>query len=173
MAIIDGDKGILTIDPDESTFKSVSGQAAGQGVGSTGTSLSGCNINSKAYDNDPVRLFATVHGYDEAVYAYHEGANGIALYHTPPAQGGNMLVLSEDDRFAEYRQTVSAMHGRPVVFQSLNITQTTRGSPHGMSRLKWGNDFLRDQLRAVLRAAADGPALIALSDIGAAKNTTM
>ena len=170
MAIIDGDNGVLTIDPDESTLKSASGKAAAQSGSGSGIPISGCNISFRAFDNDPVRLFATVNGYDEAVFAYHEGANGIGLYRTPPAQGGNVLMPSEEDRLAEYRQTVSAMHGRPVVFQSVNVSQTARGSPMGISRLKWGQGFLRDQFRAVLRAAADGPALIALSDISTAKD---
>lgn len=171
MAIIDGDNGVLTIDPDEETLKNASAKAKALG-GSifSGEQKAGCNINFRAFDNDPVRLFATVDGYDEARLAYSGGANGIGLYRAPPLAGGNMFVPTEEDRFTEYSQTVSAMHGRPVVFQSLNIRDAARGSPLGMSRLKWGYGYLRDQFRAVLRAAAGGPALIALSDIGTAKD---
>lgn len=170
MAIIDGDNGVLTIDPDDNMLKTASAKASAPGTAGPGGRHSGYRIRYRAYDNDPVRLLATINGFEEAVFAYDEGANGIGLYRAPPAQGGSMLMPSEEDRFAEYRQTVSAMRGRPVVFQSLDVAQTARGSPSGMPRLRRGQGFLRDQFRAVLRAAAEGPALIALSDIGTAKD---
>ena len=164
MAIIDGDNGVLTIDPDDDTLKSVSAKAPAKSGGAS-SPASGRSLNLRAFDDDPVRLCATVSGPDEAVFAYREGADGIGLYR---ARSGN--APSEEDRFAEYRQTVSAMHGRPVVFQSLNVAQIARESTFGISHMKWGQGSLRSQFRAVLRAAADGPALIALSDISTAKD---
>ena len=169
MAIIDGDNGTLTIDPDDETKESASEKAkrsGGYGVKLTGGRHSGDGNADTFHDgpNHAARLTAIVNSNKEAELAYRKQADGIGLYQTHGESDGRTPEPSEEDRFDEYRQTVAAMHGRPVIFQSLNVGAAKR-RPFGGS--------LHGQFRAILRAAADGPALIALSDITGVKDIPM
>ena len=172
LAIIDGDNGVLTIDPDENTLGKAMDHAGGPRTLPTDRDPPALSrIHYLAHDKTPVNLLATIENSYEAGMAYIGGADGIGLYRN--LAGREKRLLTEEDRFTEYRQTVAAMHGRPVVFQSLDVGQIAWGIPPGISRLRSKNDFfryLKQQFRAILRAAATGPALVALSDINTARD---
>lgn len=161
LAVIDGDNGVLTIDPDAKTLETAYDHATGH---SGQNAKNEFNIPYSGYDDQPVRLFATISSAWEAADAYDEGANGIGLYRADFLHGDRVTAPSETEQFIEYSQAVSAMHGRPVAFQSIDIGRVVRNSPLGRLSERRYYQQIKNQFRAILRAAAIGPAYLAISD---------
>ena len=123
-------------------------------------------------DGEAVQLMANAERESEFVQALHAGAEGVGLYRT------EFLFLhgsppGEDAQFAEYRSAVHAMEGKPLTIRTLDLGADKLPQPMDFSEplrntnpalgLRAIRLCLRDtehfklQLRAILRAAAEGP----------------
>ena len=161
IAILDGDRGTLIIDPDESTLA-----AAQPHLSPTFTpdapELSALRLSDSDRD---LRLCAMIDSAWEAVDAYAIGAAAIAMYRTDVLHGGRATPPSEEEQLVEYRRTLEAMHGRPVVFQSLSMDGLGLENPLAALAHQERRARLKTQLRAILRASASSPASLCLSGV--------
>lgn len=157
LAILDGDNGTLTVDPDPDAINAAQPHLAANYQPPVAP-LQHCEALS-------VRLSASIDSAWEAADAYALGAYGIAPYRTSLLFGERATPPSEEEQLIEYRQALEAMHGRPVVFQSLDIGGI--GMDGFLSILGRPDRYavLKSQLRAILRASAAYPAAIALSGV--------
>ena len=157
VAILDGDTGVLTVDPDEQTLR----RACVTAMTQPGVSvLPEILLPQRAFDHTPARLCATIGSAWEAADAYSEGANGIGLFYTSVLHSERDTPPSEAEQLDEYSQAALAMKGRPVFIQSLGLDETRR--PGILDNLLHRHDLLRTQFRAVLRAAAQGNVSLAV-----------
>ena len=152
IAILDGDNGTLTIDPDEAAIAAARPHLAADYE----PAAPELTTSFLASDGRAVRLCATIDSAWEAVDAYSLGANAIAMYRIDVLHKDRAAPPSEDEQYIEYQRTIEAMHGRPVGFQSLGVNALVR-----QGRVS----LLKTQLRALLRASASSPAALVLSGV--------
>ena len=163
-AILDGDNGVIIIDPDEETLAAARPHAA-VGFEHTPPELSVL----RRPDDRALRLCATIDSAWEAVDAYRVGASRIAMYRTGILHGDRAAPPSEEEQLAEYRHTIEAMHGRGTAFQMIAFRAPESFSYH--PHPDFGKAF-RTQLRAVLRASvvSETPVTILLTNARAASD---
>lgn len=157
LAILDGDSGVLTLDPDEETVNAAQPHLA--------PDYTPPAARLRLPEELSVRLSASIDSAWEAVHAYALGAAGIAPFRTTLLFGGRETPPSEEEQLVEYRRTLSAMHGRPVVFESLDVGGIGMDGLLSMLGKPDRYAVLKSQLRAVLRASAAQPASIALAGV--------
>jgi phosphotransferase system enzyme I (PtsI) len=130
------------------------------------------DLPSRCLDGEPVTLRANAERAEELRQALGCGAEGIGLYRT------EFLYLrshppDEDTQLAEYRSAISMLRGAPLTIRTLDLgaDKTIASIEYSVARratnpalgLRAIRLCLRDtelfkvQLRAILRASADGP----------------
>ena len=169
MAVLDGDRGILYIDPDEATLaNAMKRQQLRQEQHRI--LLAKLKEPCLTMDGHPVRLYANIGTPAEAIPACENGCQGIGLFRSEYLYMGRDTCPTEEEQFIAYQQTVLAMKGMKVTIRTLDIGADKRVSyldmPHesnpalGCRGIRYSLthlDLFRQQLRAILRAAAFGP----------------
>ncbi|MBE6425209.1 MAG: phosphoenolpyruvate--protein phosphotransferase [Thermoguttaceae bacterium] len=180
--IVDGDNGILIIDPDDETKESY------RELIQQRESLNLCldlqrELPAVTLDGVEIALHGNIEFPYEAQVCRQNNASGVGLYRT------EFLYLSgkhpnEDDHFEAYRKVIETMNGRPVTIRTVDLgadklLERSRISPDVQDRdyfidseknpclglrsirlsLKRA-DLFRKQLRAIFRAAYYGPVQI-------------
>jgi phosphoenolpyruvate-protein phosphotransferase len=158
-AAVDGDGGRLLIEPDAEELASLRTHA-----------LEPAFVGSPPETSVPVAVLANVGSALEADAAERAGAEGIGLVRTELLFLGRSSPPGVDEQRAVYRRIWEAMGGRPVVFRTLDVggdkpaDWQSDGGPEpnpalGVRGIRLGlrrPELLRDQLTALLEAAADG-----------------
>ena len=164
LAILDGDRAELIIDPDEKTLKAARPHLS-SGYSPNEPEAAELSIPAAIAGKRPLRLCAMIDSSWEAVDAYKLGAAGIASYHRNALHAGRAMPPSEQEQLAEYRRTIHAMHDRPVAFQSLDVSGIGPEGPLLMLMHQERYTQLKTQFRAVLRAAVSGQCALLLSGV--------
>ncbi|MGZ3241435.1 MAG: phosphoenolpyruvate--protein phosphotransferase [Burkholderiaceae bacterium] len=170
--IIDGDAGVVIVDPTPMVLDQYREQQARQ--------LRERKKLSKlkktpaiTRDGVEISLLANIELPDDCVAAMEAGASGVGLFRSEFLFMGRSGYLNklptEDEQFESYRQAVLAMKGRPVTIRTLDIgadkpldmaEQTALNPALGLRAIRYclaePQIFLM-QLRAILRASAFGP----------------
>ena len=121
-------------------------------------------------DGRRIELLANIELAEDVVAAVENGADGIGLYRTEFLYMNRSDVPDEEEHFLTYREVVKGMQGRPVVFRTLDLgadkplAGTQAGSGGGNPALGLRAirlclkepELFRPQLRAILRASAQG-----------------
>ncbi|MDA8746267.1 phosphoenolpyruvate--protein phosphotransferase [Rubripirellula amarantea] len=166
--IIDGDRGIVIISPDEETLAHYTRRLEERN--SLSQRLSQLrDLPGETADGTRIRLSANIEFPHETESCIERGADGIGLYRTEFLYLSSLDEPSEEDHYQAYSQVVREMKGRPVVLRTLDLGADKMGhrplAEHEHNpflglrsiRLSLRNlDLFRPQLRAVLRAAAHG-----------------
>ncbi len=130
-------------------------------------------------DGEVVELLANIEQPDDAAAALDAGAVGVGLFRSEflfMNRGG--ALPGEDEQFEAYRAVVNSMHGLPVTIRTVDVgADKPLDRPgggegrheHGLNpalglrAIRWSlaePGMFRQQLRAMLRAAAFGPVRI-------------
>jgi phosphotransferase system enzyme I (PtsI) len=166
--IVDGDRGKIILDPDESTLASYQ-QRIKQSQTLSAQLAELRDLPAETADGTRIRLSANIEFPHETGSCLERGADGIGLYRTEFLYLASTEEPSEQDHYEAYSQVVSEMNGRPVVIRTLDLGADKMGhrplaeqeyNPFlGLRsiRLSLRNlDLFRPQLRAILRAATHG-----------------
>jgi phosphoenolpyruvate-protein phosphotransferase (PTS system enzyme I) len=125
-------------------------------------------------DGVPIVLRANVDLPEEAEQAATSGADGVGLMRTEFLVVGRAAMPDEDEQYRAYSRVVAAFGGRPVVIRTFDIGgdklpvggYPTEANPFlGWRAIRMCLDepeLFKTQLRALLRAAADGDVRIML-----------
>jgi phosphotransferase system enzyme I (PtsI) len=174
--IIDGDAGLVIVDPspiilEEYRFRQRQSQLERDRLG---------RLRNKAavtLDGQRVELLANIELPGDTAAALEAGAEGVGLFRS------EFLFMNRDNRLPDeeeqveaYIAAVRAMHGLPMTIRTVDIgadKQLERGSSHesrheqhalnpalGLRAIRWSlaePAMFGMQLRAILRAAAEGP----------------
>ncbi|MEM6691612.1 MAG: phosphoenolpyruvate--protein phosphotransferase [Planctomycetota bacterium] len=168
LTIVDGDRGLLVIRPDEETVEQYRKQLERRA--SLREQLETLReLPAETLDGVRVTLSANIEFPEEAASAVRRGGDGIGLYRTEFLYLARNDEPTEEDHYAAYRQVVEQVDGRPVVIRTLDLGADKMGhrplaeQEHNpflglrSIRLSLRNlDLFRPQLRAILRAAAHG-----------------
>jgi phosphoenolpyruvate-protein phosphotransferase (PTS system enzyme I) len=166
--IVDGNKGLLILNPDEETLKRYE-QARDEAR--TRFSKLGELRALPAVTRDGVRvgLHGNIEFPQEAAHCVERGADGVGLYRTEFLYLGRKTDPTEEEHLTAYLTVVRDMGGRPVVIRTLDLgadkflpaeaAQDERNPFLGLRsvRLCLQNlTLFKTQMRAILRASAHG-----------------
>jgi phosphotransferase system enzyme I (PtsI) len=166
--IIDGDRGIVILDPDEKTLDAYRRMLTRRRELTVRLNEL-ADLPAETADGVTVNLAANIEFPHEVAACLGRGADGIGLYRTEFLYLTRRDEPTEEDHYAAYSEVVRAMQGRPVVIRTLDLGADKMGhrplAEHEHNpflglrsiRLSLKNQSLfRPQLRAVLRAAVHG-----------------
>lgn len=166
--IVDGNRGLLVLEPDESTEQRYRQQLEAQRTRSQHLAEIH-TLPAETLDGHRIHLGANIEFPHEVEACLTRGADGVGLYRTEFLYLGMQGEPSEEDHFQAYSRVVEAMGQRPVVLRTLDLgadklgqlpRQEEEPNPFlGLRsiRLSLRNpDVFKTQLRAVLRASVLG-----------------
>ena len=168
--IIDGDKGIVLVAPDQLVLQEYRHLQTQRRVEKK--KLERLKYTpTLTLDGLPIELMANIEIPDDAANALDSGAVGIGLFRSEFLFMNRKGQLpDEQEQFMAYRKTVEAMRGLPVTIRTIDIgadkpldTQDSHSiltmSPLGLRAIRWSlsePEMFLTQLRAILRASAFG-----------------
>lgn len=166
--ILDGGKGLMVVEPDETAVaaaKTAQAQWRDQLAMAERTAANPAITK----DNHRVEIVANVGGVADAKQAMKAGAEGVGLLRTEFLFLERQEAPTEDEQFAVYRDIAKTMQGQPVIIRTLDIggdkplpyidvppeTNPFLGE-RGIRLCLNRPELLRQQVRAILRAAGHG-----------------
>jgi phosphotransferase system enzyme I (PtsI) len=169
VAIIDGDEGLVILDPDSETQERYRKLAAER---TAWFEVLARQAGSPAETEDGTRidLWANIEFGGEVESCLNRGAVGVGLFRTEFLFLNAETTPTEDEQFAVYASVVGSMRGRPIVIRTLDLGADKLPAyqaagprePNPCLGLRSLRLSLRDpglfrpQLRALLRASALG-----------------
>lgn len=166
--IVDGFRGRVIIRPDEETIERYR-QGMKVRVSRAEKLTEIRDLPAQTQDGTRVQLLANIEFPNEISACLARGAEGVGLYRTEFLYLGADEEPSEQQQYESYREVIQAIQGKPVIMRTLDLGADKVGN---FSVLEpESNPFLglrsirlslrqpkmfRTQLRAMLRAAADG-----------------
>lgn len=168
-AIIDGNNGLLIIDPPVETLQRYRDQEDSLSLRRERFRLLD-TVSPVTKDGVRVQLMGNVEFPEESLICSERGADGIGLYRTEFLYLGQQTMPTEQDHYVAYGRVFEYMKGKPVVIRTLDVgadkipgsfehlyhpesnpvlgLRSIRLSLHELSLFK-------TQIRAILRAALD------------------
>jgi len=172
--IIDGDAGIVIVDPSPIVLEEYRFRQRQNELGRDRLARLR-HTPAVTTDGERVELLANIEMPSDAAAALEAGAVGVGLFRSEFLfMNRDGELPGEDEQFEAYRTAVEAMHGLPVTIRTVDIgadKPLDRMSAHelrhehalnpalGLRAIRWSLSepgMFRQQLRAILRAAAYG-----------------
>lgn len=167
--ILNGSNGTLTIEPDAAAIAQAQDQQR-QWQAAISHAAATAADPAITQDNHRVEVVANIGGLADAQQAASAGAEGVGLLRTEFLFLDRSDAPTEREQFEVYRDVVQAMAGQPVIIRTLDIggdkplpyiSVPPEANPflgeRGIRLCLNRPDLLRQQLRAILRAAEFGP----------------
>jgi len=170
VVIVDGEQGLLILDPDEATVRKY--EAKRVALLSRADRYEALKDKpAVTHDGVPIRLLGNIELAQEAPHCLERGAEGVGLYRTEFLYLNKTTDPTENEHYEAYRAVVRAIGPtRPVVIRTLDVGADKFSSVSGLLSVEKNPflglrsvrlclrklDLFRTQLRAVLRAAAHG-----------------
>ncbi len=172
--IIDGNRGLVIISPDEETIKTYRARERAISVFETQLVEELKGLPAVTRDGLAVELLGNIEFPHEIATSLNYGVEGIGLYRTEFLYMTATEPPAERDHFDAYSHAVREMGGRPIVIRTLDLGADKFDAFNG-SGMREANPILgcrsirycfrnlglfKTQLRAILRASAFGNASI-------------
>lgn len=168
LVIIDGDNGLVILQPDEETIARYRHEVEQRRtLNQRLTTLR--DLPAETADGTRIQIYGNIEFPHEVEHCVERGSDGIGLYRTEFLYLGSEVEPTEETHFEAYSRVVKAMNGRPVVVRTLDLgadkmsnlpkPDDERNPVLGLRsiRLSLRNlPLFRIQLRAALRASAMG-----------------
>lgn len=167
--IVDGDRGLVIVRPDEETLERYRGYVrAAQRVASALREL--VEVPAETKDGTRINLLGNIEFAEETSALLRYGGDGIGLFRTEFLWLTSTHEPTEEEQFEQYRDAVVAAQGKPVTIRTFDLgadKQTQERAMHpernpflGLRSIRYclqNLPMFRKQLRAILRASAMGP----------------
>ena len=166
--LVDGYNGLVVINPTESRLLQSSKITNEHGRLET-VYRSAVSEPSATSDGHQISLMANIEEADDMKMALKMGADGVGLFRTEGLFLRHQSYPSEETQYQEYVAVARATRDQPVVVRTLDVggDKTIDGFEHkedntfmGFRGIRFclGNpEVFKNQLRAILRASAEGP----------------
>ena len=168
LVIIDGDKGLVILQPDEEMLARYRHEA--EELRSMAAKLEPLrDLPAETLDGVRIQILGNIEFPYEVEHCIDRGADGVGLYRTEFLYLGSETEPTEEVHYEAYMRVVKAMGDRPVTIRTFDMGADK--IPHGPAPDESRNPFLglrsirlalrnlplfRTQLRAALRASASG-----------------
>ena len=167
--VVDGDAGVVVIDPIGDVVKEFRAKAATR-VEATESARREALQPAVTADGIRIEVAANIGSVEDAAAAVEAGAEGVGLLRTEFLFLDRATPPSEDDQEAVYRAVAVAMGGLPVILRTLDVggdkplpylPRPEEANPflgvRGVRLQLDQPDLFEPQLRAAVRVAADHP----------------
>ena len=166
--ILDGNQGVVILQPDEETIARyrLEAEVAKTVAASLGQLR---DLPAETTDGVRVQIRGNIEFPEEVEQCMRRGSDGIGLYRTEFLYLTSQHEPSEEDHYHAYRKVIDAIDGKPMVVRTLDLgsdKMLTEKSPEeernpclGLRSIRLSLRQLpmfRTQLRAILRASAHG-----------------
>ena len=166
--ILDGNQGVVILQPDEETIARyrLEAEVAETVAASLGQLR---DLPAETIDGVRVQIRGNIEFPEEVEQCMRRGSDGIGLYRTEFLYLTSRHEPSEEDHYRAYRKVIDAIDGKPMVVRTLDLgsdKMLTEKSPEeernpclGLRSIRLSLRQLpmfRTQLRAILRASAHG-----------------
>jgi phosphoenolpyruvate-protein phosphotransferase (PTS system enzyme I) len=188
MAIIDGDEGLVILDPDLETQERYRKTAAERAAWFEILTRQN-DLPAETADGTRIDLWGNIEFGGEVEACLERGATGVGLFRTEFLFLNAVTPPSEEQQFEVYSSVVRSMRGRPIVIRTLDLgadklphyrdaNQDESNPALGLRSLRLSLSepgLFRPQLRALLRASALGelrilfPLVSTLAELRAAR----
>ena len=169
MAIIDGDEGLVILDPDEPTQARYRAAAAERSARFQILSQE-ADLPAETLDATRVELWGNIEFTSEVEACLRRGAVGVGLFRTEFLFLNADASPTEDQQFEAYADAIRSLRGRPIVIRTLDVGADklekyrdcgyVEANPFlGLRSLRLSlrdPQLFRTQLRAILRASMLG-----------------
>ncbi len=169
LAVLDGDRGVVVIDPDEETLDRY--RAYQKELQEVALSLAELReLTAETTDGTRIELLANIEFGSEAGSAFEHGGDGVGLFRTEFLWLTSDHEPTEEEQYQEYRRAVEGSRGRPITIRTFDLgadkyTQERALIPErnpflGLRSIRYcftNPEMFKRQLRALLRASAHGP----------------
>lgn len=169
VAVLDGDSGALYFNLDPSDLQAAQ-QATEKARAKRDQAAAVRDLPAVTTDGHQVEIAANITSAQQGKAALEAGAEGIGLMRTEFLFMDRDTPPDEEEQYQTYRELVEIMAGRPLIIRTLDIGGDKEVSylnlPHeenpflgvrGLRLLLRRPDLLHAQLRALYRAAKQGP----------------
>jgi phosphotransferase system enzyme I (PtsI) len=166
--IIDGDHGVVILHPDEETLARYRHEAE-QNLAYATKLESLRSLPAETADGVHIKLLGNIEFPNEVSHCVDRGGAGVGLYRTEFLYLGAEDEPSEEVQFEAYSSVLEQLNGQPVVIRTLDlgadkvrpgqIEEEDKNPFLGLRSIRLSlreTDRFRTQLRAVLRASANG-----------------
>lgn len=166
--IVNGENGIVYLNPTEKTVEMLSAQAAVLQEEENNLKEY-IGLHNKTQSGKTIEIYANVGTGEEIQSVLDNDAGGIGLFRTEFLFMGRTDAPAEEEQFEIYKKTVMGMHGKPVIIRTMDIgmdkcvdyiSLPKEDNPAlGMRGIRVSlayEELFMTQLRALLRAAAYG-----------------
>jgi len=167
VVIIDGNRGVVIVDPDQATLEEYHNYAQRQ-VEFIHSLDALRDLPAITRDGHEVVLMGNIEFPTEAATVLDKGGQGIGLYRTEFLYLGSDTEPTEKNHYQAYRKVIEKCNGRPVVIRTLDLgadkyTQARARAPErnpflGCRSIRFclqNLSIFKTQLRAILRASVD------------------
>jgi phosphoenolpyruvate-protein phosphotransferase (PTS system enzyme I) len=169
LAIVDGDEGLVILDPDMETQGRYHKIAAERSAWFQVLTRQ-ADLPAETLDGTSIELWGNIEFGGEVEACLERGAVGVGLFRTEFLFLNAATPPSEDEQFQVYAAVVGSMRGRPIIIRTLDLGADKLPAYQGTGQLE-SNPVLglrslrlslrdpgifRPQLRALLRASALG-----------------
>jgi len=170
--IVDGDAGVMVVDPSPILLAEY-GFKQRQGELERGRLTRLLHTPAVTMDGEKIELLANIEMPEDAPGAIRAGAMGVGLFRSEFLfMGRHGRLPNEEEQYQAYRRAIEGMQGLPVTIRTVDVgadkplDASTQDSAHlnpalGLRAIRWSladPAMFLTQLRAILRAAAHGPA---------------
>ncbi len=167
--IVDGDEGLVVLDPDQPTldrYRKAAAERAARFKGLEGLTA----LPAETLDGVQIGLSGNIEFLAEAAACLERGADGVGLFRTEFLFLNRATPPDEQEQYEAYAAVVKSLGDRPVVIRTLDLGADKLASYQevgisdanpvlGLRSLRLSlrdRDLFRTQLRAILRASALG-----------------
>lgn len=173
--IIDGGDGMVLAGIDEKTIKEYRQKQREQKEAKRKLD-SLRNVSAKTRDGRRISLQANIELAEDISILKQSGADGVGLYRTEFLYIDRHEPANENEQLNAYRKVIRILKGKPLTIRTLDLGAEKEFDPdfqgpliqnpalglRAIRRSLRDTDLFRQQLRAILRAAAGGPVRILL-----------
>ena len=170
--IVDGEKGLVILDPDEETIEKY--HQAQLRARQVSLSLHEyAQLPAVTADGVHINVLGNIEFAEEIDQVIDDGGTGIGLYRTEFLFLTRKTKPTEEDHYQAYSECVKRLDGKPLTIRTIDLgadkyTQEQEEDPErnpylGLRSIRYclaHQDIFRTQLRAILRASAHGPVKI-------------
>ncbi len=166
--IIDGESGVVILDPTEETVKEYAEKRKAFGQ-RTRDLARFARLPTVTRDGKTLSLMANIEFPEEANIALRSGADGVGLYRTEFLFLNRKDLPSEEEHFETYRKVVEKFQRHPVTIRTLDLGGDKFASQldlademnpaMGLRAIRFclrEKEIFKDQIRAILRASTFG-----------------
>ncbi len=120
LAIIDGDEGLVILDPDPETQDRYHKIAAERSAWFQDLTRQ-ADLPAETLDGTPIELWGNIEFGGEVEACLDRGAKGVGLFRTEFLFLNALTPPSEDQQYEVYASVVGSMRGRPIIIRTLDL----------------------------------------------------